>query len=58
MGKAEVKRPLGISARRLEDYIKMDLGEIAWCGTDWIHMVRDGGQGRALLNTIMDFRVP
>jgi hypothetical protein len=38
VGKSEGKRPLGKSRRRLEDNIRMDLGEIGWGGMDWIDL--------------------
>jgi hypothetical protein len=34
VGKPEGKRPLGRPRRRWVDNIKMDLGEIGWCGLD------------------------
>jgi hypothetical protein len=36
----------------------MDLTEIGWGGVDWIELAQDRGQGRALVNTIMNFWVP
>jgi hypothetical protein len=36
----------------------MDLGEIGWEGVDLIQLVQDREQWRALLNTIMNLRVP
>jgi hypothetical protein len=37
--KPEVKRPLRRPRRRWVDNIKIDLGEIGWCGADWIEPV-------------------
>jgi hypothetical protein len=34
------KKPLGRPRHRLMDYIKMDLREIGWSGTDWIDLPR------------------
>jgi hypothetical protein len=36
----------------------MDLREIGWDGMDWIHLAQNMDQGRALVNTIMNLRVP
>jgi hypothetical protein len=38
--------------------IKMDLREIGWDGVDWINMVQDRDQWRALVNTVLNLRVP
>jgi ABC-type microcin C transport system permease subunit YejB len=35
------KKPLRIARRRLEDNIKMDLGEIVWNVMDWIDLAHD-----------------
>jgi hypothetical protein len=36
----------------------MDLREIGWDGVDWINIARDRDQWRALLNTVLNLRVP
>jgi hypothetical protein len=36
----------------------MDLGEIGWVGMDQIDLVQDKDQWRALVNTVMKFRIP
>jgi hypothetical protein len=33
-------------------------GEIGWDGRDWIKLVQDRDQWRALVNTVMNLRVP
>jgi hypothetical protein len=38
--------------------IKRDLREIEWDGVDWIDMVQDRGQWRALVNKVLNLRVP
>jgi hypothetical protein len=40
------------------DNIKMDLREIEWDGVDWIELGQDSDQWRALVNTVMNLRVP
>jgi hypothetical protein len=58
VGKLEGKRSLGRPRRRWEDNIKMDLREIGWSGMDWIDLAQDKGQWRALVNMVMNLRVP
>jgi len=36
----------------------MDPREIGWKDVDWIHVVQDRDQWRAVVNTIMNLRVP
>jgi hypothetical protein len=36
----------------------MDLGELGWDGMDWIELDQDRDQKRALVNTVMNRRVP
>jgi hypothetical protein len=52
------KRPLGRPRRRWVDNIKMDLREIGYDGVDWIDMAQDRDQWRALMNTVLNLRVP
>jgi hypothetical protein len=52
------KRTLGRPRRRWVDNIKMDLREIGWDGVDWIDLAQDRDQWRALVNTVMNRRVP
>jgi hypothetical protein len=40
------------------DNIKIDIGEIGWGGMGWIDLAQDRDQWRALVNTVMDLRVP
>jgi hypothetical protein len=40
------------------DDIEMDLREIGWSGTDWIDLAQDRDHWRALVNTVMNLRVP
>jgi hypothetical protein len=58
VGKPEGKRPLGRPRRWCVDNIKMDIREIGWGGMDWIDLDRERDQWRALVNTVMNLRVP
>jgi hypothetical protein len=58
VGKPEGKRPLGRPRRRWVNNNKMDLKEIGLDGMDWIELAQDKDQWRALVNTVMNLRVP
>jgi hypothetical protein len=58
VGKPGGKRPLGSSRRRWEDNIKMDLQKVVCVGVDWIELARDRDGWRALVNAVMNLRVP
>jgi hypothetical protein len=58
VGKPEGKRPLGRPRRRWEDNIKMDLRSTGWGGMDWIDLAQGRDQWRALVNTVINLRVP
>jgi hypothetical protein len=58
VGKPEGNRPLGRQRRRWVDNIKIDLREIAWGGMNWIDLAQYRDQWRALVNTVMNLRVP
>ena len=58
VGKPEGKRPLGRPRRRWEDNIKMDLQKMGCGGMDWIELAQDKHRWRALVNTVMNLRVP
>ena len=58
MGKPEGKRPLGGPRRRWEDNIKLDLQEMGCGSVDWIELALDRDRWRALVNGVMNFRVP
>jgi hypothetical protein len=40
------------------DNIKMNLGEVEWGGIDWIDMAQYRDQWMAVVNTVMNLRVP
>jgi hypothetical protein len=57
VGKPEGNRQLGRHRHTLEDNIKMDK-KIGWEGVDWIHLAQDRDQQWAVVNTVMNLRVP
>jgi hypothetical protein len=57
VGRPEGRRPFGRSRRRWEDNIKKDLQEVGW-GMDWIELAHDKDRWRALVNAVMNLRVP
>jgi hypothetical protein len=58
VGKPEGKRPLARPTLTWEDIIKMNLREIGWGGMDWIDLAQDRDQCMALVNTLINLRVP
>jgi hypothetical protein len=58
VGKPEGKRPLGRRRRRWIDNIKMYLLEIGVSVVDWICLAQDRYRWRALVNSVMNLRVP
>ena len=58
MGKSECKRPLGRPRRRWEDIIKMDLQEVECGDMDWIELAHNRDRWRALVNAVVNLRVP
>jgi hypothetical protein len=57
-GKPEGKRPLGRPRRRWVDNINMDIAEIGLCELDWIGLAQDRYRWKALVNAVMNLRVP
>jgi hypothetical protein len=53
----EVRRSLGRPRRRWQDNIKMDHQEVGR-GMDWIELAQDRDRWRALVNAVMNLRVP
>jgi hypothetical protein len=58
MGKPEGSRPLGRPRRKWVDNIMMDLGEVAWCDVDWTGLAQDRKRWGALVNSVLNLRVP
>jgi hypothetical protein len=58
VGKPEGKRPLGRPRRRWIDNINMDLLEIILGVVDCIGLAQDRYKWRALVNAVMNLRVP
>jgi hypothetical protein len=58
VGKTEGKRPLGRPRRRWINNIKMELLEIGLNVVDWIGLAQDRNRWRALVNSVMNLRVP
>jgi hypothetical protein len=56
--KPEGKRPMGRPRRRWEDNIKMDHQEVGGGGMDWIKLAQDRNRWPALVNAVMNLRVP
>jgi hypothetical protein len=57
-GKPEGKRPLGRPRHEWEDNIKMDLHKVGWGSMEWIDLAQDRDGWRALVNAVMNLRVP
>jgi len=58
VGKPEGKRLLERSRRRWEDNIKMALEEVGCGRMDWVQLAQDRDGWRALVNAVMNLRVP
>ena len=58
VGKPKGKRSLGRLRHRWEDNDNMDLQEVGSWGMDWIRLAQDRDRWRALVNAVMNLRVP
>jgi hypothetical protein len=57
-GKPEGKRPLGRPTPKSVDNIRTDLGEVGWGDVDWIGLAKDRNRWKALVNSVLNLRVP
>jgi hypothetical protein len=57
VGRPEGRLSFGRPRRRWEDNIKMNVQEVGW-GMDWIELVQDRDRWRAVVNAVMNLRVP
>jgi hypothetical protein len=58
VGRLNGRSLLGRPRRRWADNIKMELQEVGWESMDWIDMAQDRDRLRALVNAVMNLRVP
>jgi hypothetical protein len=58
VGKPKGRRPLERPRRRWLDNIRMDLVEVGWGYVDWIGLAENRGRWRALVNSVLNLRVP
>ena len=58
VGKPEEERSLRRPRHRWEDNIKMDLQEVGCGSLEWIELAEDRDRWRALVNVVMNLRVP
>jgi hypothetical protein len=58
VGISEKKRQLGRPGRKWEDNIRMNLQEVGCGGMVWIGLDQDRDRWQALVNAVMNFRVP
>jgi hypothetical protein len=58
VGKPEGRMPLGRPIRGWLDNIRMDLVEVGWGDVDWIRLDKDRDRRRALVNLVLNLRVP
>jgi hypothetical protein len=58
VGMPEGRRPLGRPRRRWVDNTRIDLGEVGWGDVDRIGLVQDRNRWRAVVNSVLNLRVP
>jgi hypothetical protein len=58
VGRSDAKRELGRPRHRWEDNIKVDLKEVGCGGMDWIDLAQDRDRWWAIVNAVMNLRIP
>jgi hypothetical protein len=58
VGEPEGERPFGKPGSRWKDNIRVDLREIGWETVNWVHLAQDKDKWWAVVNTVMNLRVP
>jgi hypothetical protein len=58
VGKPEEKRPLGRRRHRWLDNIMMGLVKVEWGDVDWIGLAQDRDRWIALVNSVLNLRIP
>jgi hypothetical protein len=57
-GKPEGRRPPGRPRHKWKDHTKMHLTEVGWGSMDWIDVDQHRDRWQALVNVVMNLRVP
>jgi hypothetical protein len=58
VGKPEGKKLLGRPRLKWEDNMKLELQKVGCGGMDWFELAQERYTWRALVNAVMNFRVP
>jgi hypothetical protein len=58
VGGPEGRRQIGRPTRRWEDNLTMDLQEVGGGGVAWIDIAQDRDRWQAVVNAVMNLRVP
>jgi hypothetical protein len=58
VGKTEGRRPLGRPRYRWDNNIRMDLVEVGWGDMEQISLAQDRDRRKALVNSVLNLRVP
>jgi hypothetical protein len=58
LGKPEGKMLLGRPSCRWLDNVRLDLAEVGWDDVDWIGLAQDRNRWRAVVNSVLNLRVP